>query len=120
LLNLAERASPAERPILSHLVLKSSNGGPFSGIAFPILFCTQSRAETWVKAWIGSRIKQAFPRRLLPSKTVKALISERECLNPASIFTVSSTANFFCWLTIATDRNRKKLFLNQQVESIFG
>ncbi|AOL04278.1 hypothetical protein DF044_03845 [Burkholderia contaminans] len=35
--------------------------------------------------------------------------SERECLDPTSIFTVNSTANLFCWPAIATDRFRDVL-----------
>jgi phage repressor protein C with HTH and peptisase S24 domain len=41
-----------------------------------------------------------------PEKAFKSLNSERECLNPASIFTVSSTVNFFCWPALATDSFR--------------
>ena len=45
----------------------------------------------------------SFPEKAFTVKDGKSLNSERECLNPASIFTVSSTVNFFCWPAIATD-----------------
>ena len=54
----------------------------------------------------GKPHKTSFPEEAFTVKDGKSLDSERECLNPASIFTVSSTANFFCWPAIATDSCR--------------
>lgn len=54
----------------------------------------------------GKPHKTSFPEKAFTVKDGKSLNSERECLNPASIFTVSSTANFFCWPAIATDSCR--------------
>ena len=51
----------------------------------------------------GKPHKTSFPEKAFTVKDGKSLNSERECLNPAEIFTVSSTANFFCWPAIATD-----------------
>ena len=44
----------------------------------------------------GKPLKTSIPEKTFTVKDGKSLNSERECLNPASIFTVSSTANFFC------------------------
>jgi hypothetical protein len=54
----------------------------------------------------GKPHKTSFPEKAFTVKDGKSLNSERECLNPASIFTVSSTANFFCWPAIVTDSCR--------------
>lgn len=51
----------------------------------------------------GKPHKTSFPEKAFTVKDGKSPNSERECLNPAEIFTVSSTANFFCWPAIATD-----------------
>lgn len=58
----------------------------------------------------GKPRKTSFPEKTFTIKDGKSLNSERECLNPASIFTVSSTANLFCWPAIATDRCRDVFF----------
>ena len=52
----------------------------------------------------GKPLKTSIPEKTFTVKDGKSLNSERECLNLASIFTVSSTANLFCWPAIATDR----------------
>lgn len=44
----------------------------------------------------GKPRKTSFPEKTFTVKDGKSLDSERECLNLASIFTVSSTANLFC------------------------
>lgn len=54
----------------------------------------------------GKPHKTSIPEKAFTVKDGKSLNSERERLNPASIFTVSSTANFFCWPAIATDSCR--------------
>jgi hypothetical protein len=54
----------------------------------------------------GKPRKTSFPEKTFTVKDGKSLNSERECLNLASIFTVSPTANLFCWPAIATDRSR--------------
>lgn len=54
----------------------------------------------------GKPHKTSFPEKAFTVKDGKSLNSERECLNPAEIFTVSSTANFFCWQAIAIDSSR--------------
>lgn len=54
----------------------------------------------------GKPHKTSFPEKAFTVKDGKSLNSERECLNRAEIFTVSSTANFFCWPAIATDSSR--------------
>lgn len=54
----------------------------------------------------GKPHKTSFPEKAFTVKDGKSLNSEQECLNPPSIFTVSSTANFFCWPAIATDSCR--------------
>lgn len=54
----------------------------------------------------GKPHKTSFPEEAFTVKDGKILDSERECLNPASIFTVSATVNFFCWPAIATDSCR--------------
>ena len=54
----------------------------------------------------GKPHETSFPEKAFTVKDGKSLNSERECLNPASIFTVSSTVNFFCWPAIATDSCR--------------
>jgi hypothetical protein len=54
----------------------------------------------------GKPHKTCIPEKAFTVKDGKSLNRERECLNPASIFTVSSTANFFCWPAIATDSCR--------------
>lgn len=48
----------------------------------------------------------SFPEKAFTVKDGKSLNSERECLNCASILTVSATVNRFCWPAIATDRYR--------------
>lgn len=58
----------------------------------------------------GKPRKTSFPEKTFTVKDGKSLNSERECLNPASIFTVSSTANLFCWPVIATYRCRDVFF----------
>jgi hypothetical protein len=59
----------------------------------------------------GKPRKTSFPEKTFTVKDGKSLNSKRECLNPASIFTVSSTANLFCWPAIATDRCRDVFIL---------
>jgi hypothetical protein len=59
----------------------------------------------------GKPRKTSFPEKTFTVKDGKGLNSERECLNPASIFTASSTANLFCWPAIATDRLRDAFIL---------
>lgn len=54
----------------------------------------------------GKPRRTSFPEKTFTVKDGKSLNSERECLNPASILTVSFIVNFFCWPTIATDRFR--------------
>ncbi len=54
----------------------------------------------------GKPRKTSFPEKTFTVKDGKSLNSERECLNLASIFTVSPTANLFCWPAIVTDRYR--------------
>ncbi len=54
----------------------------------------------------GKPHKTSFPEEAFTVKDGKSLDSERECLNPASIFTVSPTVNFFCWPATATDSCR--------------
>jgi hypothetical protein len=54
----------------------------------------------------GKPHETSFPEKAFTVKDGKSLNSERECLNPASIFTVSPTVNFFCWPAIATDSFR--------------
>ena len=54
----------------------------------------------------GKPHKTSFPEKAFTVKDGKSLSSEQEYLNPASIFTVRSTANFFCWPAIATDSCR--------------
>ena len=56
----------------------------------------------------GKPHKTSIPEKAFTVKDGKSL--ERERLNPASIFTVSSTANFFCWPAIATDSCRGVFF----------
>ncbi|WP_354682263.1 hypothetical protein [Cupriavidus necator] len=51
----------------------------------------------------GKPHKTSFPEKAFTVKDGKSLNSELECLNLASIFTVSSTANLFRWPAIATD-----------------
>jgi hypothetical protein len=48
----------------------------------------------------------SFPETTFTVKDGKSLNSERECLNCASILTVSATVNRFGWRAIATDRCR--------------
>lgn len=48
----------------------------------------------------------SFPEEAFTVKDGKSLNSERECLNSASILTVSSTVNRFCWPAIASDSCR--------------
>lgn len=54
----------------------------------------------------GKPYETSIPEKIFTVKDGKSLSSERECLNSALIFTVSSTVNFFCWSAIATDRCR--------------
>ncbi len=54
----------------------------------------------------GKPHNTSFPEKAFTVKDGKSLNSESEGLNSASIFTVSSTANFFCWPAIATDSLR--------------
>ena len=54
----------------------------------------------------GKPHETSFPEKAFTVKDGKSLNSERECLNSASILTVSSTVNRFCWPTIATDSFR--------------
>lgn len=62
----------------------------------------------------GKPHKTSIPEKAFTVKDGKSLNSEWECLNPASIFTVSSTANFFCWPAIATD-SRRDAFLSKSI-----
>ena len=48
----------------------------------------------------------SFPEETFTVKDGKSLNSERECLNSASILTVSFIVNLFRWPAIATDRCR--------------
>lgn len=54
----------------------------------------------------GKPHETSFPEKAFTVKDGKSLNSERECLNSASVLTVSSTVNRFCWSTIATDSCR--------------
>ena len=54
----------------------------------------------------GKPHKTSFPEKAFTVKDGKSLNSERECLNLASILTVSATVNRFCWPAIATDSCR--------------
>lgn len=54
----------------------------------------------------GKPHETSFPEKAFTVKDGKSLNSERECLNSASILTVSSTVNFFCWQAIVTDSCR--------------
>jgi len=54
----------------------------------------------------GKPHNTSFPEKAFTVKDGKSLNSEREGLNSASIFTVSSTANLLCWPAIATDSLR--------------
>lgn len=54
----------------------------------------------------GKPHKTSFREKAFTVKDSKSLNSEQEYLNPASMFTVSSTANLFCWPAIATDSPR--------------
>lgn len=54
----------------------------------------------------GKPHEASFPEKAFTVKDGKSLNSERECLNSASILTVSATVNRFCWPAIATDRCR--------------
>ncbi len=54
----------------------------------------------------------SFPEKAFTVKDGKSLNSERECLNSASVLTVSSTVNRFCWSAIATD-SRHDVFLSK-------
>ncbi len=54
----------------------------------------------------GKLHKTSIPEKAFTVKDGKSLNSERECLNPAAIFTVSCTVNFFCWSAIVTDSLR--------------
>lgn len=62
----------------------------------------------------GKPYETSIPEKIFTVKDGKNLSSERECLNLASIFTVSSTVNFFCWPAIATDRFRD-VFLSKSI-----
>jgi hypothetical protein len=55
---------------------------------------------------LGKPHEISFPEKAFTVKDGKSLNSERECLNLASILTVSSTVNRFCWPAIATDSCR--------------
>ena len=55
---------------------------------------------------LGKPHEISFPEKAFTVKDGKSLNSERECLNLASILTVSSTVNRFCWPAIATDSFR--------------
>lgn len=57
----------------------------------------------------GKPRKTSFPEKTFTVDDGKSLNSERECLDLASIFTVRSTANLFCWPAIAIDRFRDVL-----------
>lgn len=54
----------------------------------------------------GKLHKTSFPEKAFTVKDGKSLNSEQECLNPASIFTVGSTVNFFRWPAMVTDSCR--------------
>jgi len=58
----------------------------------------------------GKPLKTSFSEKTFTVKDGKSLNSERERLNPASIFTVNSTASFFCWPAIAIDSCRNVFF----------
>ncbi|MGN4072221.1 hypothetical protein ACS0X5_05375 [Burkholderia gladioli] len=60
----------------------------------------------------GKPHKTSFSEKIFTVKDGKSLNSEWEGINPASISTVSSTANFFCWPAIATD-SRRDVFLSK-------
>ena len=62
----------------------------------------------------GKPQKTSIPEKIFTVKDGKSLSSERECLNSASIFTVSSTVDFFCLPAIATDRCRDA-FLSKSI-----
>lgn len=54
----------------------------------------------------GKPCKTSISEKTFTVKDGKSLNSERECLNPASILTVSAAVNLFCWPAIATDSCR--------------
>ena len=54
----------------------------------------------------GKPHETSFPEKTFTVKDGKSLNSERECLNLASILTVSATVNRFCWSAIVTDSCR--------------
>ena len=68
----------------------------------------------------GKPHKTSFPEKAFTVKDGKSLNSERERLNPASTFTVSSTANFFCWPAIATDSFRDVFFYKSTLYDCFS
>ncbi|SUA88768.1 Uncharacterised protein [Pandoraea pulmonicola] len=63
----------------------------------------------------GKPHETSFPEKAFTVKDGKSLNSERECLNCASILTVSATVNRFCWPAIAIDSLRDAFFINQYV-----
>lgn len=62
----------------------------------------------------GKPHKTSFPEKIFTVKDGKSLNSERECLNLASIFTVSAIVNFFCWPAIVID-SHCDVFLYQSI-----
>ena len=68
----------------------------------------------------GKPHETSFPEKAFTVKDGKSLNSERERLNPASIFTVSSTANFFCWPAIAIDSCRNSFYSKSMCYSSFS
>lgn len=64
----------------------------------------------------GKPHKTSFSEKIFTVKDGKSLNSEWEGINLASISTVSSTANFFCWPAIAT---ATYFFLNPHVTAVF-
>ncbi|MBL8358503.1 MULTISPECIES: hypothetical protein [Delftia] len=54
----------------------------------------------------GKPHETSFPEKPFTVKDGKRLNSERECLNSASILTVSPTVSRFCWPAIVTDSCR--------------
>ena len=54
----------------------------------------------------GKPHETSFPEKAFTVKDGKSLNSERECLNCASILTVSATVNRFCWPAIVTESFR--------------
>jgi hypothetical protein len=65
----------------------------------------------------GKPHKTSISEKTFTVKDGKSLNSERECMNRASIFTVSFTVKFFCLPAIATDSCRD-VFLSKSTRYV--